>query len=358
MDLQLFFRKNLLHWNTNTNKREMPWKGQKDPYKIWLSEIILQQTRVEQGWVYYEKFISTYADIFKLATAKDDDVFKLWEGLGYYSRCKNLLVTARTIVEKYEGVFPAKYDEILGLKGIGPYTAAAISSFAYNLPHAVIDGNVYRVLARFFGIETPIDSTEGKKLFTKLADQCLDKKVAGLYNQAIMDFGATVCSPALPACTTCVLQKKCFAFLYQKQQLLPIKGKVLKKKTRFFNYFIIEHNEKVLLHKRTDKDIWQNLHEFYLSESAESVDWTDFLVQSMLKNQLGIHAEIINKSNTFSQLLTHQTILVNFVQVRTKKMAGLPQDYFLFPQKEIQQLAFPRVINQFINTPFLQSNLF
>ncbi len=358
MDSQLFFRKNLLHWNTNTNKREMPWKGQSDPYKIWLSEIILQQTRVEQGWNYYEKFISTYPTILNLATAKDDDVFKLWEGLGYYSRCKNLLATARLVAQKYNGVFPTAYEEILALKGVGPYTAAAIASFAYNLPHAVVDGNVYRVLSRFFGIETPIDSTEGKKLFTKLASECLDEKQAGLYNQAIMDFGATVCVPALPACANCVLQKMCVAFLHQKQQLLPIKEKVLKKKNRYFNYFIIEYNASVLLHKRTDKDIWQNLHEFYLSESAESIAWTDFSVQSLLKNQLGIQAEIVNKSNTFTQLLTHQTIFANFIVVRTKKISMLPNDFFLVPQKEMRQLAFPRVINQYLELPFLQVNLF
>ncbi len=173
-----------------------------------------------------------------------------------------------------------------------------------------------------------------------------------------MDFGATVCTPALPACANCVLQKNCEAFLHQKQQLLPIKEKVLKKKTRYFNYFIIENDENVLLHKRTDKDIWQNLHEYYLSESAESIAWTDFSVQSLLKKQLGISAEVVNRSNTFTQLLTHQTILVNFVLVRTKKISELPPNYFLFPQKEIQQLAFPRVINQYINTPFLQANLF
>jgi A/G-specific adenine glycosylase len=358
MDLQLFFKKNLLHWNTNTNKRQMPWKGVKDPYKIWLSEIILQQTRVEQGWVYYENFISTYPNILQLAAAKDDDVFKMWEGLGYYSRCKNLLATARLIADKYAGKFPDTYTEILGLKGVGPYTAAAISSFAYNLPYAVVDGNVYRVLARFFGIETPTDSTEGKKFFSKLANQCLAEKQAGLYNQAIMDFGATVCTPALPTCASCVLQKKCAAFLRQKQQLLPVKEKVLKKKTRYFNYFIIEHGGNILIHKRTGKDIWQNLHEFYLTESAESINWTDFSVLSLLKKQLGIDADVISRSSTFTQLLTHQTILTNFVLVRTKKDFILPNGFFLVPQKEMRQFAFPRVINQYLDTPFLQANLF
>lgn len=358
MDLKLFFRKNLLHWNTNNNKREMPWKGEKNPYKIWLSEIILQQTRVEQGWIYYEKFISTYPDIFKLASAKDDDVFKLWEGLGYYSRCKNLLATARIIADKNVGVFPTKYDDILALKGIGPYTAAAISSFAYNLPYAVVDGNVYRVLSRFFGIETPTDSTEGKKLFTTLANECIDKNKAGNYNQAIMDFGATVCTPALPVCTSCVLYQKCVAFIQQKQQLLPVKEKLLKKKTRYFNYFIIEHNGSYLLRKRTGKDIWQNLHDFYLSESIENIAWTNSSIKKLLKNQLEVDAEIIRKSGIFTQILTHQTILANFIQVKVRGMTILPENHFWVDQKEMRKLAFPRVINQYLDTPFLQIKLF
>ena len=194
-----------MYWNRHQNKRKMPWKGEKDPYKIWLSEIILQQTRVEQGLKYYEKFISTFSDIHKLAAAKDEKIYKLWEGLGYYSRCKNLIETARFISKKLNGKFPDAFEDILSLKGVGNYTASAIASFAYNQPYAVVDGNVFRVLSRFFGIKKPIDSTEGKKLFSGLAFELLDKKRPGIYNQALMDFGAVICKP-YPLCNSCVLK--------------------------------------------------------------------------------------------------------------------------------------------------------
>lgn len=353
-----FFSQNLLNWNNNTNKRQMPWKGEKDPYKIWLSEIILQQTRVEQGWAYYERFIAAFPTIVDLAKATDDFVFKLWEGLGYYSRCKNLLATARLITENYKGIFPDRYEDILALKGVGPYTAAAIASFAYHLPYAVIDGNVYRVLARFFGIETATDTTEGKKLFTQLAQDCLDKKLAANYNQAIMDFGATVCTPALPACANCPLQKKCMAFRLQKQQIWPVKTKQLKKKTRFFNYFIIQQNNKVLVHKRMAKDIWQSLHEFYMHETDESINWTHIAVQSFLKNELDLEIVVMQESSTFTQLLTHQTILANFIVVEVKKALKIPDGFFMHPRNEVRQFAFPRVINQYLDSSFLQTNLF
>ena len=189
-----YFTKTLLLWNKKDNERLMPWKGEKDPYKIWLSEIILQQTRVDQGWDYYNRFIAAYPNIEKLAKAKDEKVFKMWEGLGYYTRCKNLIVTARFIASERKGKFPQIYEEILALKGVGPYTAAAIASFAFNLSYAVVDGNVFRVLSRFFGIDKAVNNTEGKKLFTTLANQLLDKNKPGIYNQAIMDFGASISS--------------------------------------------------------------------------------------------------------------------------------------------------------------------
>ena len=196
-----------MEWHTKYNNRKMPWKGVKDPYKIWLSEVILQQTRVDQGMAYYERFVQNYPSIKDLAAAKDEAVFKLWEGLGYYNRCKNLLYTARLITNTYGGKFPSAYEEIIALKGVGPYTAAAIASFAFNKPFAVVDGNVFRVLSRLFAIDSAIDSSIGKQKFTALAQEVLDKENAGLYNQAIMDFGATVCKPINPHCNTCHLQK-------------------------------------------------------------------------------------------------------------------------------------------------------
>ena len=210
IELNTFFSKNILHWHKNINKRLMPWKEEKNPYKIWLSEIILQQTRVQQGLSYYNKFVFKYPTINNLAEATEQEVFKMWEGLGYYTRCKNLIATARFISFELKGIFPTNYDDILKLKGVGPYTAAAIASFAYNLPNAVVDGNVLRILARFFGDHTPIDSTIGKKNYNILAQQLMYKAPPANYNQAIMDFGATVCKPQLPLCVDCILNNEGF----------------------------------------------------------------------------------------------------------------------------------------------------
>ncbi len=338
-----------MQWHKKSNRREMPWKGEKDPYKIWLSEIILQQTRVEQGWNYYERFIKKYPTIQQLAKAKDEEVFKLWEGLGYYNRCKNLLITARFISKELNGKFPNNYDKIILLKGIGPYTAAAISSFAFNLPYAVVDGNVFRVLSRVFGIETAIDSNEGKKEFTKLADEVLDKKNAGEYNQAIMDFGATICKPVSPSCSSCVLQKNCNAFKEGKVNLLPFKEKVLQKKHRWFYYFLMQHDNKILVHKRNQKDIWENLFEFYLFESSEQIKWNNQLVQEWLNEQFAIKsAEVVSVSAILAQQLTHQKITGQFIKVNFKKVPTSLQHYKWLVIKKLNGLAFPKFINQFL----------
>lgn len=262
--MKLNFTSTLLHWHTHSNTREMPWKGEKDPYKIWLSEIILQQTRVEQGLAYYNKFTQAYPTVFDLAKAKDQTVFKLWEGLGYYNRCRNLLATAREIVKTFDGKFPNDYETLLTLKGVGPYTAAAIASFAFNAPHAVLDGNVYRVIARYQGIDVPTDTTAGKKIFETRAAALLDKKRAGLYNQAIMDFGATVCKPLAPTCNNCPLQKTCVAHATAQVNQLPIKEKQLIKKERRFYYFLLQVQDEIWVTERKHKDIWQGLFEFYL----------------------------------------------------------------------------------------------
>jgi A/G-specific adenine glycosylase len=234
--MSTYFTKQLLYWNQTANHRSMPWKGESDPYKIWLSEVILQQTRVDQGRAYYEKFIQAYPTIQDLAKAKDEKVFKLWEGLGYYNRCRNLLHTARHISNHSKGIFPNTYEGLLALKGIGPYTAAAIASFAFNLPYAVVDGNVFRVLARFHGISTPTDTKEGITLFNTLSNQHFAKDQPGAYNQAIMDFGATVCTPSNPDCVACNLSSKCVAFNVNKVNQLPVKIKRITKKKRHFEY--------------------------------------------------------------------------------------------------------------------------
>ncbi|TAG08743.1 MAG: A/G-specific adenine glycosylase [Sphingobacteriia bacterium] len=273
------FSSSLIQWNEQHNRRKMPWKGEKDPYKIWLSEIILQQTRVEQGLAYYESFIAAYPTILQLAAAKDEIVFKLWEGLGYYSRCRNLLTTARYIAFELGGVFPAQYEDLLQLKGVGPYTAAAIASFAYGLPHAVVDGNVYRVIARYFGIDLATDTTAGKKYFNELAQQLLFIKDPGKYNQAIMDFGATVCKPAAPACSTCILNKSCTALANGTVNALPVKSKTIQRKKRYLYYFIFQQAGFTAISQRMQKDIWHSLHEFYLMESTKLLSWNKAAVQ-------------------------------------------------------------------------------
>ena len=329
----------------------MPWKGEKDPYKIWLSEIILQQTRVEQGWDYYNRFIKKYPTIKKLAAAPDQEVYKLWEGLGYYTRCKNLLFTARQITAQNNGVFPDQYEPILALKGVGPYTAAAIASFAYNLPYAVVDGNVFRVLSRFFGIATPTDSTEGKKQFTRMADKVLSRKEPGAFNQAIMDFGATVCKPFSPKCSDCPLQNHCSAYQEGRVNLLPVKEKTLKKKHRWFYYFLFEYQGKLLVHQRPAKDIWENLFEFYLLETDAQVKWDAMMINNWLKEQLGIQkASLEGISKPEIQQLTHQQIKGQFIRIKLIAIPITLKKYQWQPIESLRELAFPKLITQYLTS--------
>ncbi len=342
------FTKSLLHWNKKDNDRPMPWKGETDPYKIWLSEIILQQTRVEQGWDYYKRFIKTYPTVHKLASAPEEKIFKLWEGLGYYTRCKNLIATAKIIAKENKGKFPDSYDEILALKGVGPYTAAAIASFAYNLPYAVVDGNVFRVLSRFFGIDTAIDSATGKQLFTALAAELLDKKQPGIYNQAIMDFGAVVCKPKNPLCEQCPLKLKCEARLQDKIDLLPVKAGKLVKKNRWFYYFIIEHDGKVFIKKRGAKDIWENLHEFVLLETDKLLTVENIKASSFYKNIVGKDkTALIQISELYIQQLTHQTIRGRFIQLKIK-INPLLNGYKAVTYKQLAKLPFPKFITGYL----------
>jgi A/G-specific adenine glycosylase len=352
---KMAFAKKLLLWNSNQNNRPMPWKGEKDPYKIWLSEIILQQTRVEQGWEYYNRFVATFPDIKKLAKAPEEKIFKLWEGLGYYTRCKNLIATAKFIAKEKQGVFPNTYDEILSLRGVGPYTAAAIASFAFNLPHAVVDGNVFRVLSRFFGIDIPTDSTAGKKLFTALAEELVDKKIPGIYNQAIMDFGAVICKPQNPLCTACPLKSKCVAFLQNKIDLLPVKTGKMIKKNRWFYYFIVEYNGKIYVKKRGPKEIWENLYEFLLFEtdrllSVEDIQATGFFKTITAKNK----STILYVSQMYKQQLTHQTIQGCFIQLKLKNQPQL-EGYKTVTYKELVKLPFPKFITGYLAQNELQA---
>lgn len=335
------FAHQLLKWNRETNSRQMPWKNEKDPYRIWLSEIILQQTRVEQGLKYYENFTRRFPDVHSLANATDDEVFKCWEGLGYYSRCRNLIASARFISRELNGIFPGDYDSILSLKGVGPYTAAAISSFAYDQPYAVVDGNVYRVLSRIFLIELPVDSTEGKKLFSHLAQEILPKKNPGEYNQAIMDFGAVICKP-YPECAICFFSAHCKAFLAGRQDVLPFKEKKVRIRERWLNYLVLVSKDKVLIHQRSAKDIWQNLFEFLLLETGH--DTSDPLL--LLENQYGIRVDQVLETVSFDQKLTHQLLhfTINLVSVHGEKQ--VPGHNWV-KKAELGKYAFPKSLQQF-----------
>jgi A/G-specific adenine glycosylase len=341
------FSRILLQWNSKENNRQMPWKGEKDPYKIWLSEIILQQTRVEQGLNYYNNFIKTFPDVHKLAKAKEKKVFKLWEGLGYYTRCRNLIAAGKYISKELDGKFPDNYEDIKALKGVGPYTAAAISSFAFNLPHAVVDGNVFRVLARVFGIHTPIDSTEGKKKFTELANKLLDKKQPGLYNQAIMDFGAVICKPA-PLCDQCVFKKNCFAFLNNKINELPVKEKRIIIKKRWFYYLVMEYNNETAIRQRTGKDIWQQLYEFPMIEMEKEQDLKSILVQAERKSLLEKrNYDIVSVSPLYKQQLSHQLIAGQFIHIKLNTLPILKKDWLWMRKNKISKYAFPKFINEY-----------
>ena len=352
-----FFTQNLMLWNTEHNKRIMPWKGEKDPYKIWLSEIILQQTRVEQGLEYYNRFIKKYPNVQLLAMADENEVFKLWEGLGYYSRCKNLIASARKIAFEFAGFFPDKYEDILKLKGVGPYTASAIASFAYNLPHAVVDGNVFRVISRFFGVYTAIDSLEGKKFFTNLAQTLMDAQSPALYNQSIMDFGATVCKPQLPFCNSCMLQKMCTAFKHNVVKDLPVKEKKLIKRKRYFYYIIAEYKDKIYVKKRIEKDIWQNLWEFILVEKDKKITAESFIESTDFSLLFDKQQVKIKSSVFYKQQLTHQTIEGTFIYVKCSH-PFVNNLYVDIDKKKLSTLAFPRFINNLFenDTDFKMQN--
>ncbi len=343
------------------NQRPLPWKGQKDPYLIWLSEIILQQTRVEQGLPYYNKFITAYPTVHDLAAAPDDEVMKMWEGLGYYSRARNLLATARFISKELKGVFPRTYKEVRALKGVGDYTAAAIVSFAYSLPHAVLDGNVYRVLSRYFGIHTPIDTTGGKKEFTELASRVLDKKIPEQHNQAIMDFGATHCKPKKPLCNSCLLKSSCHAFQQGEVNLLPIKSKKMKRKTRHFIYFCVKDPHHIYIRRREGKDIWKHLYEYPMLEVAEGTEISQNILQnSELWQQLfeGQTPVLENISPPYKQTLSHQTIIAKFVNVFiSRELEAKKWGLLKIEPKKMENFAFPKIISCFLNDKTLYLRL-
>lgn len=347
-DYYIFFREKLLKWNETDNNRQMPWKGELDPYKVWLSEIILQQTRVKQGMNYYKKFIKYFPDVHLLAKASDEKVYKLWEGLGYYNRCKNLLTSARFISKDLNGEFPNTFKSILQLPGVGDYTASAISSFAFNLPCAVVDGNVHRVLSRFFGIEKGFISSKEKIYYKQLAQKLLDTKNPGLYNQAIMDFGATLCTPKKPNCTDCCLKEKCVAFNNNLQIALPIKKNKTQNKNLYFNYFVFYFKNKVAIRQRVDKNIWDKLFDFYLVESENNFSKKkvqDFLIQ----NFSDINYAKIEISKQCIQKLTHRTVFAIFIRVNLEHKIQLSKEFKWVHMNDMALFSFPKIIRDYLN---------
>ena len=346
------FSDTLINWYT-TNKRNLPWRNTKNPYFIWLSEIILQQTRVDQGMSYYLKFVKEFPTVQELAQAKNEKVMKLWQGLGYYSRARNLHETAQMITLRFDGCFPSSYPDILALKGIGTYTAAAIASFAYDLPYAVVDGNVYRVLSRVFGLQTPIDSAKGKKEFLELANQVLNQKTPALHNQAIMEFGALQCKPVNPDCAACKLNTICDAFATDRVNELPVKEKKTKVRNRYFNYIVLRHKNKTIVRKRTGKDIWINLYDFPLIETEEQLPEDVFLRSKEWKKFIGNSSFTIEGvSKEYKHILSHQKIYARFWELSCET----PLNYFstngsvIIPEKQLNQYAVPRLIDNYLQS--------
>ena len=323
------FAATLLQWFKN-NGRSLPWRETKDAYAIWLSEVILQQTRIVQGMSYWERFMAQWPTVNDLAAATENEVLKAWQGLGYYSRARNLHTAARQVMEL--GGFPQTFKELKTLKGVGDYTAAAIASIAFGEPVAVVDGNVYRVLSRYYGIDTPIDSTEGKKEFQALAQSLLPINEAADYNEAIMDFGATQCTPNSPHCSTCPLCETCVAFREQRINELPVKSKKVKQRERHFTYLCIEYEGKIAIHQRGAGDIWQGLWEFPQEEHLTSSEDSAWKTEAQLL-QKGV-----------KHILTHQILLADIYLWRPKNRPQLPSEFIWIEKQDLENYALPRLI--------------
>jgi A/G-specific adenine glycosylase len=336
------FTQRLMEWHRGSNNRALPWKDETDPYRIWLSEIILQQTRAEQGRPYYERFKNAYPDVHALAAAPEQEAFKHWEGLGYYARCRNMLKTAKDVSVNKAGIFPDSYDGLLALPGVGPYTAAAIASFAYGLPHAVLDGNVYRVLARYFGVMHGTDGTAGKTLFQSLADAVLDRGDPAGFNQAIMDFGATVCSPALPLCRECPLSENCVALRAGLVSELPVRAKKAPLRQRWFHYLIVRHNGSIWIRQRLAKDIWNGLFEPYLIESDAPMERRDLAENDAFPGECAPEY-----GGSLSQKLSHQQINSRFFVLDCDTLPPMPEDGIWVPAAHLAEFAFPKSVLNF-----------
>jgi A/G-specific adenine glycosylase len=328
------------------HKRELPWRKTANPYFVWLSEIILQQTRVAQGTKYFSTFKTQFPTIDKLALATEDEVLKLWQGLGYYSRARNLHATAKLIVNDFNGQFPADYKQLLKLKGVGNYTAAAIASIAFNQPHPTVDGNIYRVLARYFGIKTPIDTSSGKKEFYKIAKDLISHKNPGMHNQALMEFGALQCVPKSPNCKLCPVVQTCFANQNGIINLLPVKLKKIKQRIRYFYFYYIESENYFLLEKRTKKDIWQNLYQLPLIETEKELS-DDEIMRSRFKRISYSKRNMKSISTKKKHILSHQIIYARVIHIEMKNKDFKCDGYIRVNKKDIHKFAVPRLLEHF-----------
>lgn len=342
-----WFTKALLPWYKE-HQRPLPWRSTRDPYRIWLSEVILQQTRVDQGTAYWHRFVERYPTVAELACAPEDEVLRLWQGLGYYSRARNLRTAARQVVDDHGGSFPKHYDQLKSLKGVGDYTAAAIGSIAFDLPEPVVDGNVYRVLARVFGIDTPIDSTAGRSQFRALAAQLLDTKQPGDHNQAVMELGATVCTPRSPNCGDCPLSSKCIARRTERIAELPVKAGRTSIRTRHFNYLHLAGKSWLYLRKRTEKDIWQGLYELPLLETDKAQTKRGFM--ATLRKELGEGWTVVAVQGPVKHVLSHQHIQALFWQVIPPAGFTMPEDWIAVSPGALDKHALPRLLERYVAT--------
>lgn len=347
------FRDLLCSWY-KVHQRFLPWRTTKDPYKIWLSEVILQQTRVAQGLPYYERFIAQYPTVIALAKATEQEVLRIWQGLGYYSRARNLHYCAQTVVKQYNGIFPSSYQTLLKLKGIGPYTAAAIAAVSSKEIVAAVDGNVYRVLTRIFGLTEDIGTTYGRKQIHQLATALVDQDQPDVYSQAIMDFGALQCTPAAPLCVTCIFNPYCVAFHTNSQKKFPIKTTKLNKKHRYFDYIVIKYKNLLYMKKRIHNDIWKGMYDFYLLENEHRLE-LDHINDPLLVLAQKHNLSIISYENEKKHLLTHQRLFVKFHHMEAtqdflQNGENLFNKYSLHPfnQIEVDGLPKPILIQNFL----------
>lgn len=341
------FHKILTLWYQQ-NKRDLPWRVNNDPYSVWISEIILQQTRIDQGTSYYLRFIRRFPDIETLANSSEEEVLKMWQGLGYYSRARNIHHAALQIVNEFNGQFPASYNIIRTLKGIGDYTAAAIASISFGSENAVIDGNVYRVLSRIFGIATPIDTSNGKKEFSALAHSLLDKQNPGIFNEALMEFGALQCVPRNPLCIQCPFQNRCVALINNQIEQFPVKSKQPKQKNRYFNYLYISHEGNFYLEKRQAKDIWHNLYQLPLIETSEQADETEIISQPEFQNLFnGLKVTIESVTPEIIHLLTHQRLHIRFFQISLSQQI-INSPWLMTNESDVFRFPIPKPIDNYL----------